>query len=184
MSYCCDRARSVTWGIDGGLPSIPHGVTLRRPGERPRLSWCRVLRRSGFPGDKFERPSAGGGGLGDPLERDPALVLEDVIDGYVTVQGAERDYGVVVKAVDPEIDDWRVDGAATEALRNRMRQARASWLEEEPEAVVERLRSGEIGVTEAIRRHGVICDWNDFTLLPETTRQFRAAMKTHAGGKL
>ena len=32
MSYCCDRARSITWGIEGGLPSIPHGVWLTRAG--------------------------------------------------------------------------------------------------------------------------------------------------------
>ena len=55
-----------------------------------------------------------------------------MIDGYVTVRGAERDYGVVVKGVDPEIDDWRIDTAATDALRKRIRQARAEWLEEAP----------------------------------------------------
>ena len=183
MSYSCDRARSITWGIGGGLPSIPHGVTLMREGERPRFLGAVF---SGVPvhaGDRFERPSAGGGGLGDPLERDPALVLEDVIDGYVTVRGAERDYEVVVKGVDPEIDDWRIDTVATDALRKRMRQARAEWLEEAPDSVVDRLRKGEISVTDAIRRHGVICDWDDYTLLPETTRQFRAAMKMHAGGQ-
>jgi N-methylhydantoinase B len=181
MSYCCDRARSITWGVDGGLPSIPHGVTLRREGERPRFLGAVFSGVPVIPGDRFERPSAGGGGLGDPLERDPAQVLEDVIDGYVTVRGAEHDYGVVIKPVDPEVDDWHIDAAATDALRNRMRQARLGWLEEAPESVVERLRNGEISVADAIRRHGVICDWNDYTVLPETTRQFRAAMKMHAG---
>jgi N-methylhydantoinase B len=183
MSYSCDRARSITWGVGGGLPSIPHGVTLMRDGERPRFLGAVF---SGVPvnaGDRFERPSAGGGGLGDPLERDPALVLEDVIDGYVTVGGAERDYGVVVKGVDPEIDNWRIDPDATDAHRKRMRQARAGWLDEAPDSVVDRLRKGEISITDAIRRYGVICDWDDCTLLPETTRQFRAAMKMHAAGQ-
>jgi N-methylhydantoinase B len=154
-----------------------------RDGERPRFLGAVF---SGVPvnaGDRFERPSAGGGGLGDPLERDPALVLEDVIDGYVTVDGAERDYGVVVKGVDPEIDKWRIDPDATDAHRKRMRQARAGWLDEAPDSVVDRLRKGEISITDAIRRYGVICDWDDCTLLPETTRQFRAAMKMHAGGQ-
>jgi hypothetical protein len=64
-----------------------------------------------------------------------------------------------------------------------MRQARAGWLDEAPDTVVERLRNGEISVTDTIRRYGVICDWNDYTLLPETTRQFRAAMKLHAGAQ-
>ena len=102
----------------------------------------------------------------------------------MTVQGAEHDYGVVIKPVDPEVDDWHIDAAATDALRNRMRQARLGWLEEAPESVVERLRNGEISVADAIRRHGVICDWNNYTVLPETTRQFRAAMKMHAGANI
>ena len=181
MSYSCDRARSITWGVDGGLPSVPHGVTLRRDGERPRFLGAVFSAVPVRAGDRFDRPSAGGGGLGDPLERDPAQVLEDVIDGYVTAKGAERDYGVVVKAVDPEIDDWQIDAAATDASRKRIRQARAGWLDEAPDSIVERLRKGEITVTDAIRRHGVICDWNDYTLLPETTRQFRAAMKMRSG---
>ena len=40
------------------------------------------------PGDLFTRPSAGGGGFGDPLERDPEAVVEDVADGYVTIERA------------------------------------------------------------------------------------------------
>ena len=177
MSYSCDRARSVTWGLHGGLPSVPHGVTLERAGERPRYLGAVF---SGVPvrsGDKFWRPSAGGGGLGDPLERDPTQVLEDVIDGYVTVAGAARDYGVVVEAIDAEVDDWRVDPAATEAARARIRAARDGWLEEDAEAVAERLRQGLITVAEAIRQHGVICDWETATLLPRSTEQFRAALR-------
>ena len=41
--------------------------------------------------------SAGGAGWGDPLTRDPLLVLEDVVDGYVSVDGANRDYGVIIR---------------------------------------------------------------------------------------
>ena len=54
----------------------------------------------------------GGGGWGDPLEREPAVVLEDVLDEYVSVAGARRDYGVVIVE-----DDMTVDEAATRALR-------------------------------------------------------------------
>jgi len=56
--------------------------------------------------------SGGGGGWGDPLERAPALVAEDVHNGYVSVDGARRDYGV---ALDPQT--LGVDEAATRALR-------------------------------------------------------------------
>jgi len=60
----------------------------------------------------------GGGGWGDPLARDPELVKRDVRDGYVTIEGAARDYGVVVSG-DPENDPegLAVDVEATRALR-------------------------------------------------------------------
>jgi N-methylhydantoinase B len=60
----------------------------------------------------------GGGGFGDPLERDPEHVKRDVRDGYVTIEGAARDYGVVVTG-DPEDDPENlvVDVQATEQLR-------------------------------------------------------------------
>jgi N-methylhydantoinase B len=132
------------------------------------------------PGDKFDRPSAGGGGLFDPLERDLERVRDDVIDGYVTIAGAARDYGVVIEAVDPELDDYRIDRAATDKLRAELRAARGGWLEEPAEAVAGKLKTGEIDVLTAVRRHGVICDWDDNTLLPKTTAQYREAMKTRA----
>ena len=62
----------------------------------------------------------GGGGWGDPLEREPERVLRDVRDGYVSLEGAVRDYGVVVTG-DPEEDPEGlvVDVEATAELRSR-----------------------------------------------------------------
>lgn len=179
ISDCNDRARSVTWGMKGGQSSVPHGVVHTRDG----VSRNRGGVFSNVPlqsGDEFYRPSAGGGGLYDPLERDPKRVLEDVIDGYVTINGAARDYGVVVTAVDPDLDDYRVEGEATDKLRDEIRSVRDGWLEEPAEDVAARLAAGTIDVATAVRRHGVICDWNDNTLLPRTTEQYRAAMKARA----
>ncbi|MFN5820129.1 MAG: hydantoinase B/oxoprolinase family protein, partial [Novosphingobium sp.] len=59
----------------------------------------------------------GGGGWGDPLERDPALVGLEIVQGLVTPEGAKA-YGVVADA------KGVVDAAATEALRNQMRSGR------------------------------------------------------------
>lgn len=55
-----------------------------------------------------------GGGFGNPKERDPELVRSDVLDGYVTVEGAKRDYGVVLD------NDLNVEQAATVAQRATM----------------------------------------------------------------
>ena len=63
----------------------------------------------------------GGGGYGDPMERDPQLVLQDVINEKVSVKGAQREYGVVVNGATRE-----VDLEATAHLRERLRKARQS----------------------------------------------------------
>jgi N-methylhydantoinase B len=64
----------------------------------------------------------GGGGFGDPLDREPERVLRDVRDGYVTIEGAVRDYGVVVEG-DPEDDPegLTLDLEATARLREGRR---------------------------------------------------------------
>ena len=61
-------------------------------------------------GDTYTVYSSGGGGWGNPLERDPAAVLDDVRNGYVSLEAAEEVYGVVVR-------DGEVDEGATEKLR-------------------------------------------------------------------
>ena len=70
------------------------------------------------PGTVWRTRSDGGGGWGDPLQRDPAAVARDVRDGYVSPAGAERDYGVVVTG-DPDRDpeSVAVDVAATTERR-------------------------------------------------------------------
>ena len=62
--------------------------------------------------------SAGGGGYGDPLERDPERVALDVREGYVSAEAARLVYGVLVGA------DGRVDVAATQELRERLQALR------------------------------------------------------------
>ena len=176
MSYMCDRARSITWGIQGGLPSIPHGVWLTRDGEETFLGAV----FSNVPcvsGDRFTRPSAGGGGFGDPLERDPFAVREDVADGYVSIERARKDYGVVVRELDAELSEYEVDEEGTAAERGRIRSERVDWLAEDPESVAERYRSGDLDQLDVIRRHGVVLDWGTGELLPRTTEQFRTMLQ-------
>jgi N-methylhydantoinase B len=177
MSYCCDRARSVTWGIAGGLPSVPHGVWLNAGTDGERFLGANFSGVAVKPGDRFERPSAGGGGLGDPLERAPEEVLEDVIDGYVSIRRAERDYGVVVREVDAELSEYELDAEATAAARARERGLRAARLEEDPEEVARRHRNGELDTLDLVRHYGVILDWGTGELLPRTTEQYRGLLR-------
>jgi N-methylhydantoinase B len=70
-------------------------------------------------GDVFRSIVSGGGGYGDPLEREPALVLSDVQHGLVSVQSAADQYGVVLSA-----DVRAVNVEATRARREALRAAR------------------------------------------------------------
>jgi N-methylhydantoinase B len=180
VSYCCDRARSITWGINGGLPSLPHGVWLNRGSDEERFLGAIFSNVPLVAGDTFTRPSAGGGGFGDPLERDPAAVREDVADGYVTLERARSDYGVVVREIDADLSEYEVDSEATEAERERIRGARAGWLSEDAEDVARRYREGELDVLDLVRQYGVIVDWGTGELLPNTTEMFRAMVRRRA----
>jgi len=176
FSYFCDRERAVVWGIEGGLPSRPHGLWLEQDGETKFLGavFSDVPVTSGA---RFWRGTAGGGGYGDPLARDPERVRQDVEDDYVSVERARKDYGVVVSCVDADLADYTVDLAATARERAAIRAARKAWLEEDPQRVAERFRAGELDILDAIRRYGVILDWGTGELLPNSTREFRAAME-------
>lgn len=177
VSYCCDRERSITWGLWGGLPSIPHGVWVNQGQKNERYLGSLF---SGVPlqqGDTVQRPSAGGGGLGDPLKRDPEAVLNDVIEGYVSVARARKDYGVVVEEVDADLAEYRLDDQATLAERARIASHRKAWLEEDAEAIAARYRAGELDMFDLIRQYGVIVDWGSGELLANTTASFRDMLK-------
>ena len=74
-------------------------------------------------GDTFRHEVAGAGGWGDPLERDPVLVMRDVRNEFVSRAAARAEYGVVLTE-----DPLAVDAAATRALRETVRRAR-NWLQ-------------------------------------------------------
>ncbi len=116
-----DRWLTYPWGVNGGEPGargrkwIDHG-----DGKREVLpSKCHDVRVA--PGDVLHFVTWGGGGWGDPLERDPELVALEVRRGLVTAAGARR-YGVVLT------EQGLVDGGATESLRAQLRSGRPSPL--------------------------------------------------------
>jgi N-methylhydantoinase B len=152
-------------------------VSLNRDTDRERFLGTNFSGVSVGEGDSFERPSAGGGGLGDPLERDPQAVLEDVADGYVSVARAAIDYGVVIEEVDRDLAEYRVDQRATEKLRTEQRSTRANKLDEDPESVAERFRSGELDTLDLVRHYGVVLDWGTGELLRRTTEQYRDTLR-------
>lgn len=177
MSYCCDRSRSITWGIMGGLPSIPQGAVLN-PGSDSEQFLGTIF--SNVPlqkGDTFTRPAAGGGGLGDPLERDMYAVLEDVIDEYVSIERARKDYGVIIQEIDRDLDQFEIDYEATQRERDYIRNNRNAWFNEDPKEVERLYRAGDIDQMDVVRKYGVIMDYTTNDVLPISTAQYRESME-------
>jgi N-methylhydantoinase B len=109
-------------GIAGGRPGAPNQLTIRAGSDDPYVvrhtaDWVPI-----DAGQRIVYDYGGGGGWGDPLDRDPAAVLDDVLDEYVSLEGAERDYGVVLTG---SLEDLTlaVDEAATTARRAERRRA-------------------------------------------------------------
>ena len=178
ISYICDRERAVVWGIEGGLPSMPHGLTVEHV-KTNETKWLGSV-FSNYKidsGDKFTRPTAGGGGYGDPLQRAPEQVLEDVIDDYVSIERAEKDYGVVIRSVDPEILKFEIDHDATKKARSFIRDNRKKWAKTDPKVVSEMFIKGEINPMDAVRRYAVILDWGTGELMANSTVQFRESFE-------
>jgi N-methylhydantoinase B len=106
-----DRFKFSSPGLFGAKPAKPSGCTLN-PGtesERALTSKIAGLRLKNDDIVVFEL--GGGGGYGNPSERDPERVRLDALRGYISREAAERDYAVVLR------DDLSVDVKATEALR-------------------------------------------------------------------
>jgi N-methylhydantoinase B len=103
------RSKFPPWGVMGGKPART-GFYAVNGKELPETIREAPLK----PGDIVQVNMNAGGGYGDPLDREPELVLGDVLDGYVSIEGAREDYGVVVR---PE--ELTIDREATEKLRKQ-----------------------------------------------------------------
>lgn len=116
-----DRWFTYPWGVNGGSPGGRSRKWLERADGSVEVlpSKCDHVRVAA--GDLLHYLTWGGGGWGDPLTRDPALVATEAERGLVTAEGARR-YGVVLDG--DAASDPRVDEAATAALRERMRAER------------------------------------------------------------
>jgi len=111
-------------GIAGGKPGSPNELRLRVGGTHEHVVETTAFYVNHEPGEGYAYRYGGGGGWGDPLERDPRHVLDDVLDEYVTPEGARRDYGVVLTGSLADFD-LAIDEAATTVLRRDMRATRA-----------------------------------------------------------
>jgi N-methylhydantoinase B len=114
-----DGNRHPPWGAFGGYAGTPGAVVyITKDGEEINLP-SKLQSRWAQPGDTIRTVSPCAGGYGDPLERDPQRVLDDVLDGFVSVESARNLYGVAV-----DVHARRVDQDATARLRATMAKSR------------------------------------------------------------
>jgi N-methylhydantoinase B len=118
VSSIADRTKYPALGLLGGQAGAAGEVAL---GDGTQLH-AKSLVDLG-PGDTVHVNLPGGGGYGDPLQRDAQRVLGDVIDGYITVEEAEKKYGVAVRYTGKAEElvklpnRWMIDERKTADLR-------------------------------------------------------------------
>jgi N-methylhydantoinase B len=112
MTGNSDGEKFTNTGLLGGTDGIANALGITREGEDVALRCCdnQYLQ----PGDIVWTKSGGGGGVGDPLDREIEKVLLDARNEYISIEKASNVYGVVI---DP--DTFEVDEDATRALRQK-----------------------------------------------------------------
>ncbi len=103
-------------GCAGGSDGRTGDIVINPDSESARHLPTRYADYPLRQGDVFRLDTPGGGGFGDPLEREPETVLADAREGYISCAAAQRDYGVVVVETER---GFSVDATATARKRNK-----------------------------------------------------------------
>jgi N-methylhydantoinase B len=96
------KTKTKPWALDGGMEAVSNSMIVNpgTEGEADRSGQVNFLE----VGETLSNNTGGGGGYGDPFERDPSRVASDVRNGFVSPGSALRDYGVVVDESTFEVD--------------------------------------------------------------------------------
>lgn len=111
------RSKCPPWGIAGGTAGEPGGNLLKLPGEKA-FKWITGANVPVPLNSLAIVRTGGGGGWGDPLQRDAALVAADAAEGLISRRAAQELYGVVLRG------SMSLDESATQRLRDRLRSRR------------------------------------------------------------
>ena len=139
-----------------GAPYAPTGnIYMKRGGQKEKEFFPTMCMKPMFPGDILYTECMGGGGYGNPLDRDPEKIRLDVRDEYISVERARNVYGVVIdpKSLTDNPEDVAVDIKATEMLRKKLRDdPRYRHMDE----VRDDVRNRKISVEEAKAKYAVV----------------------------
>ena len=106
VSILAERNKIAPWGLEGGKAGgLGEYLLLEQNGGEKRLRSKTSFRMK--RGDSLIIRTPGGGGYGNPLDRDPQLVMKDVLDGLVSLEAARREYGVAIN-LETSVVDWNM----------------------------------------------------------------------------
>lgn len=121
LSVLGERNRFPPWGLFGGKPgAVGEYYLVTANGKKTRLRSKCTIRMS--KGDRLIIRTPGGGGYGDPLEREPRMVLKDMVNGLISLRSARNDYGVVIRPT------LIIDEDATFKLRRKLSASKPASL--------------------------------------------------------
>ena len=115
--YSLDGSIHPPQGVQGGGPALGPTAYLLGPNGASTPLPDMVGAQHIQPGERLLGLSAGGGGYGDPRQRDPQAVLVDVVEGYISAARARAAYGVSLSGDLTKVETLRVDASATATLR-------------------------------------------------------------------
>lgn len=110
LYFLDERQRTQPWGLQGGRAAAANDAWLERADGTVLMLPGKFDHLAIDPGDMFVMRTGGGGGWGNPYDRDPEMVRRDVENGLLTGAQAEEWYGVVVTGSPPAVDRERTDG--------------------------------------------------------------------------
>ncbi len=116
ITGCCNGEKAPQFGLLGGTQSINNEMWIKRKGELMPLHTMELVDFE--PGDILIITTGGGGGVGDPLDREVDKVRWDVLNEYVSMETARDTYGVIMNP-----GTFEVDLETTKELRARKKQA-------------------------------------------------------------
>lgn len=118
LTSLAGRGKFPIWGLFGGQPGSAHSAVLENAdGSKPIGLLADGVKLS--TGDRLIYINGGGGGYGPPVEREPERVLDDVLDGWITVGAARDEYAVALREI-PETSlstTYEIDWGETGRLR-------------------------------------------------------------------
>jgi N-methylhydantoinase B len=121
MTIHGDREVYTPYGIDGGTNGGGGKLIVNKGTDKEQDVGMYATGIEVNTGDRIWFSQSGGGGVGSPLERDPQLVLRDVMDGWLTMGAGRKYYGVVIHVGDEEALEYWVDEEATKKLREELK---------------------------------------------------------------